>query len=179
MVRGLTSPSFFACQGGTIAAQMNPKEEEVTIITEVSPRGLVCVCTALPSHMLAREEPSSAAGRCRPPAQADGAACATRHQWRRGRAQELQGPLLRALTPFGQLVMDSDTRQFPGTCGDWVPPRGGASVSKELRNEGNNHRLGPVVNSGVPRSPARLAHCALPTAGSDLHAADLPARHLP
>lgn len=44
MVRGLTSPSFFACQGGTIAAQMNPKEEEVTIITEVSPRGLgVCV----------------------------------------------------------------------------------------------------------------------------------------
>lgn len=38
--RGLTSSSFFACQGGTVAAQMNPKEEEVTIITEVSPRGL-------------------------------------------------------------------------------------------------------------------------------------------
>lgn len=91
--RGLTSPSFFACQGGTVAAPMNPKEEEVTIITEVSPRGQGTPVTR------AGEGGTQLRGR-----QVSLTCCTQHYSWcssaghrrRRGRGRKPQGPLLSA-----------------------------------------------------------------------------------
>lgn len=68
--KGLTSLGFilfffvlfcFSCLGADTAAKMNPKEEKVKIITEVSgcldvPYRCSCVCTALRSYIFVSEE---------------------------------------------------------------------------------------------------------------------------
>lgn len=80
---------------------MNPKEEEVTIITEVSPRGMgVCV------HCAPVTCAGPAAGRYRSPAARRRCylALVEKGAGAVGTAalQELKGPLLSALTLFGQ-----------------------------------------------------------------------------
>lgn len=142
--RVLTSSSFFACQGGTVAAQMNPKEEEVTIITEVSPRGLGVGGHCAPvtgageggtsgsSRWVSR---TRCTRRCfSAPAEKGADAVGT------AAVRELQRPLLSAVTLLGQLVRNSDTRQCQGACCNGVRLSGSASVPKELQNEGSNRR---------------------------------------